>query len=492
MFFGNVNTHIIEEIKSTLPFRVGQLPVRYLGVPLLSKRLYSKDCKHLIDKVKARIGDWKNKFLSYAGRLQLITSVLSSLQVYWASVFTLPVNIIDEIEGLMRKFLWSQSDQARGKAKVNWEEVCKPKWQGGLGIKSLKDRNKALMTKHIWNIITHKESIWVKWINIYKLKGNSFWDVRVEHGASWSWSNILKNREDVRRFCVSKIGDGTQTSVWFDMWHPMSPIGEIVTKREIHRAGLQLGTTVAEVIQNGRWNWPEEWRHKFSFLYDFEPPNLRTGQRDGVEWKTNEGQLVPFTTGQTFVDISYNMQEVEWHKIIWYTQNIPRHAFILWLAIRERLLTQDRIRRWERNDQGELCGFCNEQPDSHRHLFFECGFPNRVWMEVQKLAEFRNPPSDWQECVHHCSGLPTNATTKSIIWRLVLGATVYFIWQERNVRVFQKSKRKWEEIVELIKESVKLRLWGLKIRDTKGAVELSKTWGFKVIKKQSATKFNGS
>lgn len=62
MFFGNVGNHTKEAIKAIMPFREGQLPVKYLGVPLLSKRLYSRDCKHLIDKVKTRIGDWRNKF----------------------------------------------------------------------------------------------------------------------------------------------------------------------------------------------------------------------------------------------------------------------------------------------------------------------------------------------------------------------------------------------------------------------------------------------
>ena len=48
----------------------------------------------LIDKVKNRVNDWRNKVLSYAGRLQLIASILSSMQIYWASVFLLPKSVI--------------------------------------------------------------------------------------------------------------------------------------------------------------------------------------------------------------------------------------------------------------------------------------------------------------------------------------------------------------------------------------------------------------
>ncbi|GKD79290.1 hypothetical protein Tco_1341911 [Tanacetum coccineum] len=62
-----------------MPFAEGDLSVKYLGVPLISLRLFNKDCKVLVEKAKNRIGDWKNKSLSFAGRLQLCKSVISSV-----------------------------------------------------------------------------------------------------------------------------------------------------------------------------------------------------------------------------------------------------------------------------------------------------------------------------------------------------------------------------------------------------------------------------
>lgn len=52
-----------------MPFEEGKLHVRYLDVPLIPSRLCHKDCKVLVEKVHNRIGDWKNKSLSIAGRL---------------------------------------------------------------------------------------------------------------------------------------------------------------------------------------------------------------------------------------------------------------------------------------------------------------------------------------------------------------------------------------------------------------------------------------
>ncbi|GJR13130.1 RNA-directed DNA polymerase, eukaryota, reverse transcriptase zinc-binding domain protein [Tanacetum coccineum] len=71
-----------QELLDILPFKCGRLPVRYLGVPILDKRLGVKDYKVLIDKVESKIKCLRNKTLSYAGRIQLLASVLSSMQNY--------------------------------------------------------------------------------------------------------------------------------------------------------------------------------------------------------------------------------------------------------------------------------------------------------------------------------------------------------------------------------------------------------------------------
>ncbi|GJX37805.1 DUF4219 domain-containing protein [Tanacetum coccineum] len=134
-YFCNMLNHVKLSILQILPFKEGRLPVKYLGVPLVSSRLIYKDCKELIEKVQKRVNDWKNKSLSTAGRLQLIQSVIGSLHVFWASVFILPSRILLDIEQIIRDFLWCHGSMSRGKAKVVWEVVCLPKVEGSLGIR---------------------------------------------------------------------------------------------------------------------------------------------------------------------------------------------------------------------------------------------------------------------------------------------------------------------------------------------------------------------
>ncbi|KAL0293606.1 UNVERIFIED_CONTAM: putative mitochondrial protein [Sesamum radiatum] len=75
------------QIVEYLGFQEGSLPVRYLGVPLTSSRLTIADCRPLINRIDTRLAGWNQHNLSYAGRVQLIKSVLSSFHTYWASVF---------------------------------------------------------------------------------------------------------------------------------------------------------------------------------------------------------------------------------------------------------------------------------------------------------------------------------------------------------------------------------------------------------------------
>ncbi|GJW36520.1 hypothetical protein Tco_0059440, partial [Tanacetum coccineum] len=94
-YFCNVRNHVKHAILNLMPFAEGELPVKYLGVPLISTRLLNRDCKILVERVLNRIGDWKNKSLSFAGCLQLCKFVISSMHVYWALDLVIPKVLVD-------------------------------------------------------------------------------------------------------------------------------------------------------------------------------------------------------------------------------------------------------------------------------------------------------------------------------------------------------------------------------------------------------------
>nr|GEV54699.1 RNA-directed DNA polymerase, eukaryota, reverse transcriptase zinc-binding domain protein [Tanacetum cinerariifolium] len=69
VFFRNLKYQVKRDILSILPFKVGSFPVTYLGVPFISKQIGINDCKRLLNKVKDKVLNWKNKMLTYAGGL---------------------------------------------------------------------------------------------------------------------------------------------------------------------------------------------------------------------------------------------------------------------------------------------------------------------------------------------------------------------------------------------------------------------------------------
>ena len=82
IFLAGVNVDVKNDILDITGYCLGSLPMKYLGVPLISTRLSHCDCQPLLDKLLARIQAWTRRSLSYAGRLQLISSVLYNIQMY--------------------------------------------------------------------------------------------------------------------------------------------------------------------------------------------------------------------------------------------------------------------------------------------------------------------------------------------------------------------------------------------------------------------------
>ncbi|KAL0285647.1 UNVERIFIED_CONTAM: Retrovirus-related Pol polyprotein from type-2 retrotransposable element R2DM, partial [Sesamum radiatum] len=174
-----------------LGYQEGHLPLWYLGFPLLASRLTIADCKPILQKIDDRIRGWDGIMLSFAGRLQLIKSVLTALQVYWAMAFILPKSIIREIEKRLRSFLWKGSSGV-GYAKVSWQQACRPVEEGGLGLRDLLALNRGLMSRHLWRVImADRSSIWVDWVIHCRLRNASIWTVSDRTG-SWSCRKLVE------------------------------------------------------------------------------------------------------------------------------------------------------------------------------------------------------------------------------------------------------------------------------------------------------------
>ena len=94
-----------------------------------------------------KLQGWKGKLLSQAGREILINAVAQALPTYTMSCFKLQVGLCHDIEALIQRYFWGQRGKGRKVHWITWEELCKPKSQGGMGFKDLCQFNDELLAK---------------------------------------------------------------------------------------------------------------------------------------------------------------------------------------------------------------------------------------------------------------------------------------------------------------------------------------------------------
>nr|GEW50964.1 hypothetical protein [Tanacetum cinerariifolium] len=371
-YFCNVLNYVKLDILNILSFEEGKLPVKYLGVPLVPSCLIYRDCKELMEKVKRHINDWKNKSVSLVGRDQLI-----------------------------RGFIWCQGEFKKGKAKVAWDVVCLPKREGSLGIRRLEVFNKDLITSHIWNLLSHKESLWVKWIHTYKLNERSFSELPIRGNMSWGWHKILHVRQVVRPYFCFCIRDVTKASAWFDNWCSVSPLANNISNRNIYGDGFNRSTKLRDIIVNNVWSWPNFWLLKYTVLTTIGVLHFSNAS-DCLVWKNSNNVELGFSVAIVWNSIRLRFNEVDWYYVVWFSRQIPHHAIHLWLITKRKLNTQDVLRPWD------------------------------VWDHMKSFMAFSKISFNLDDIMGFISLMAKMRSARSVITKLVFAASCYFIWQERN------------------------------------------------------------
>ncbi|GJT19247.1 RNA-directed DNA polymerase, eukaryota, reverse transcriptase zinc-binding domain protein [Tanacetum coccineum] len=332
MFYRYINEDLKNKILEIVSFAVGKLPVRYLGVLLVTISLKVKDCKCLVDK---------------------------------------------HLEGIL------------------------------IGFKPFEKWSDVLMIKYLWNVASKKDSLWVKWVSIYRLKGRSLWEIDIDNNASWGWKRLMEKINGIKE--------------------PTGPIDKLVSRRQIYSVGFENNAIVASMAQMGQNSLPDDW--------------------------SKDKNMVNFSINRAWKDLSENFGKVDWCNVVWFSNMIPRHAFIVWLLMLGRLPTQDRISKWHPN-KSMKCTLCSDEMYNHEHLFFKCQYADKIWREARIKCQMKGMSNEW----------------KSIIDELIR-------LSKRNSRIFQSIRKDWKEVWDNIEEVVKMKLSILKVKRTGEVTSAYNLWG---------------
>ena len=133
-------------------------------------------------------------YISKGRRLTLIRSTLSSLLIYFLSLFRMPTIVWSRPEKIQRDFLWDGGNLERKPHLVDWNTVCQEKRRGGLGVRGLSMMNQALLCKWCWRFANEGDSLWRLVISTKfgeEVGGWNTRDIRGGYGTGL-WKDIRK------------------------------------------------------------------------------------------------------------------------------------------------------------------------------------------------------------------------------------------------------------------------------------------------------------
>ncbi|XP_019092669.1 PREDICTED: uncharacterized protein LOC104744616 [Camelina sativa] len=275
--------------------------------------------------------------------------------------------------------------------------------------------------KLIWNLFTNAGSLWVAWVNGNILRKKSFWTLQDSLRLSRTIKGMISLRQQIAEFIQCEMRNSLNISFSYDTWTTHGPLINFIGSNGPRSLRMRKEALVVEVVRNGEWRMPgarsETQQQLMITLTTIAPPQNLNGP-DVFLWRRNSGSFEnTFSSKDTWEQLRVHSPLVPWNKVVWLKEGVPRYSFILWLAIKGRLPTRDRLRTWGLSIPTN-CVLCSDGIETHDHLFFKCSFSARVWQSFASRI-WRNPPS----------------ADAVVIAKLLLQSACYMIWLERNARL---------------------------------------------------------
>ncbi|KAK2436747.1 hypothetical protein QL285_021719 [Trifolium repens] len=156
----NVSSHFMTLACDFLNCKQGTVPFSYLGLPVGANHRRSVTWDPLIAHLRKRLNTWGNRHVSLGGRIVLLNSVLNAIPIFFLSFMKVPAVVLKQIIRIQREFLWGGPSGGRKISWVSWKEVCKPKNQGGLGVRDVGKVNLSLLIKWRWRLLQRGNALW--------------------------------------------------------------------------------------------------------------------------------------------------------------------------------------------------------------------------------------------------------------------------------------------------------------------------------------------
>ena len=99
----NTPEHTMIALSNMLGCKIGTLPLQYMGLPLCLMKPKVIDYFPLMRIIETKL-QGRSTLLSYGRKLTLLTSVFSSMPIFFMSTLRLPKSVINQINKYLRNF----------------------------------------------------------------------------------------------------------------------------------------------------------------------------------------------------------------------------------------------------------------------------------------------------------------------------------------------------------------------------------------------------
>ncbi|XP_074288907.1 uncharacterized protein LOC141614052 [Silene latifolia] len=166
-----------------------------------------------------------------------------------------------------------------------------------------------------------------------------------------------------------------------------------------------------------------------------------------------DGQWMSDTRGYT-VSRGYDWLRLHqakpiWFETVWSNWNTPKHSLISWLIKNNGINTREKLFRIGCSNSDRCC-VCEAAPETQEHLFFECGYSKLIMSQIR----------DWSKLQLSVTGdiRTAGSTTQQGVYALVLTASYYHVWVQRNNARINAILLSPKRVVQMIKDSVRHRI----------------------------------
>lgn len=275
--------------------------------------------------------------------------------------------------------------------------------------------------------------------------------------------------DTARPFISSMINSGRTASFWHDNWTLLGPLIDVTGPIGPLVSGIPYDASISSAINGGGWSNSRS-RHPTLLALRAslppQPPDIDLSAEDDYWVWTNSRNGAPetFSSSKLWRSLYPDPEIVSWYDAVWFKNRIPKHAFIAWLVMKDRMKTRDKLIAWEINTPA-TCLLCGQREETTPHLFFECDYSLDIWTRLFERSGSQQPDA----LVHIIPWLMSDSPRGKYkqITKFLFQAAIYYIWRERNSRIHTNVSKPPAQIVRDIFLHLRAKLLALDIEEKK-------------------------